>query len=84
MERNENNMSSFYKCGATSFLTGGTMTGDQEMFYMHVVRFYIPATENITFERHTLGVGIFNIQGFERWNNESKTRYDDSQILKEI
>ena len=56
---------------AASSLTGGTMTGDQETLYMHVVRCYIPATTKITFEIHDLDVGIFNIQVFKRQNKES-------------
>ena len=37
--------------------------------------FYIPSHTRITFERHNLGIGIFNMQGFERRNKESKNIY---------
>ena len=72
MTKNNDNVKEFYQVGATSFLTGGTQTGDQETFYMHVMRFYIPEIARITYDRHRLGVGIFNMQGFERRNKESK------------
>ena len=39
---------------------------------MHALRSYIPLIAKITFDRHGLGVGIFDIQGFERRNKESK------------
>eukprot|EP00957_Ditylum_brightwellii_P015137 1140869-Ditylum_brightwellii.AAC.1 len=39
--------------------------GDDESFYFHVMRFYIPQLAGATFERHSLGVGIFTMQGFE-------------------
>ena len=64
MAKNNDNVKEFYQVGATSFLTGGTQTGNQETFYMHVMRFYIPEIVKITYDRHRLGVGIFNMQGF--------------------
>ena len=72
MTKNNDNMKEFYQVGATSFLTGGTQTGDQETFYMHVMRFYIPEIARIMYDRHRLGVGIFNMQGFEKRKKESK------------
>ena len=46
--------------------------GDRETIYMHVCRYYIPKIARLTFEMYGLGVGIFNMQGFERRNKESK------------
>ena len=66
------NLSRFYKVGAKSFLTGGSTAGNEETFHMHALQFYIPELVKITFDRHGLGIGIFNMQGFERRNKESK------------
>ena len=41
-------------------------------FYYHALRFYFPKIAKVTLERHSLGVGIFLMQGFERQNKESK------------
>ena len=46
--------------------------GDDETFYMHVLRFYLPKIARVTFDKHGLGLGIFTMQGFERRNKESK------------
>ena len=43
-----------------------------ETFYMHVLRYYLPLIAEETFSRHNVGVGVFNIQGFERRNRDSK------------
>ena len=52
--------------------TGGSSIGDEETLYMHALRFYIPVIAKVTFDRHGVGIGIFNMQGFERRNKESK------------
>ena len=65
----------FYTIGGRSFLTKKATTGhvgNDEKFYMHVLRFYIPRIADETFEKYNLGVGIFTMQGFERCNKESK------------
>ena len=49
--------------------------GNDETFYMHVLRFYIPRIADDTFEKYNLGVGIFTMQGFERRNKESKNTF---------
>ena len=54
-------------------ITKNTATaGDDETFYLHCLRFYIPRIAQITFDEDHLGVGIFTMQGFERRNKESK------------
>ena len=60
----------FYDTGSRTFLTkNGTST---ETFYMHVLRYYLPVIADDTFSRHNVGIGVFNMQGFERRNKESK------------
>ena len=46
--------------------------GDDETFYMHVLRFYLPQIAKKTLTDHELGLGIWTMQGFERRNKESK------------
>ena len=65
------NLSKFYKCGKFTFLTKRNY-GDDETFYFHCLRFYIPNIVDQTWEKHGLGVGIFTMQGYERRNKESK------------
>ena len=67
----EQKVKDFYKVGATSFLST-KYVGDEENFYSHTLRFYIPQFAKITFERHGMGLGIFTMQGFEHRNKESK------------
>ena len=66
------NVIEFYKYGEHTFLSSPGRPGKEETFYTHALRFYLPSIVEITFERHQLGVGIFNMQGFERRNKESK------------
>ena len=49
-----------------------TILQDDEPFYFHCLRFYLPSLAKQTYEEHHLGLGIFNMQGFERRNKESK------------
>ena len=63
----------FYNVGKSSFLTKNpAFVGDDETFYMHTLRFYLPQIAEQTFEKFGLGLGIFTMQGFERRNKESK------------
>ena len=65
----------FYIIGGRSILTKKAITGhagNDETFYIHFLRFYIPRIVDDTFEKYNLGIGIFTIQGFERRNKESK------------
>ena len=62
----------FYRVGVDTFLSKTGVKGGSETFYLHTLRFYIPRFARLTAERHNLGIGIFNMQGFERRNKESK------------
>ena len=66
------NAHELFEIGADSFLSDGTKIGEKESFYMHALKNYIPTMARITLERHKLGIGVFNMQGFERRNKESK------------
>ena len=66
------NANELFEIGADSFLSDGTKIGEKESFYMHALKNYIPTMARITLERHRLGIGVFNMQGFERRNKESK------------
>ena len=73
IETFEKLVASFYEVGANTILTKNPANpGDDETFYLHVLRFYMPEIAKKTFEDHGLGVGIFTMQGFERRNKESK------------
>ena len=71
------NLKKFYTIGGISFLTKKSISsnrniGNDETFYMHTLRFYLPRIADETLEKHNLGLGIFTMQGFERRNKESK------------
>ena len=46
---------------------------DDETYYLHALRYYIPRFARQTWDNHRCGVGVFTMQGFERRNKESKT-----------
>ena len=72
----------FYSMGSRTFLSCSGNTGQDETFYMHSLRYYIPKIALETFDKHKTGVGIFNMQGFERRNKESKNclkRFSNNQ-----
>ena len=46
--------------------------GDKETCYGHVVTGYLYPLALKTWDDHRLGLGIFNMQGFERRNKENK------------
>ena len=63
----------FYKKGKYTFLTKNSTTpGDNETYYLHALRFYIPQIAKNVFQKHKVGVGIFSMQGFEQHNKASK------------
>ena len=67
------NLICFYDAGSRTFLTKAENVGNQETFYLHTLRYYMPVIAETTFKRHQTGVGIFSMQGFERRNKESKS-----------
>ena len=67
----EEDVKKYYAVGAKTFLST-QYVGDEENFYSHCLRFYMPVFARKTFEEHGTGLGIFNMQGFEHRNKESK------------
>ena len=65
-------LKSFYDVGKRTFLSSPAHKGEDETFYMHVLRYYVPRTALQTYKNHNCGIGVFNMQGFERRNKESK------------
>ena len=65
----EKNIDVFYKSGKETYMSGGNVPS-----YFHIFRFYMPQIAKVTYEKHKLGLGIFNMQGFERRNKESKNQ----------
>ena len=61
----------FRKYGLRSFMTN-RRSGDKETFYVHVLTRYMPKIMRETYQRHSLGVGIFSMEGFEYKNYTSK------------
>jgi hypothetical protein len=61
----------FYAYGTDTFLSTHSI-GYAETFYCHVIRYYMNDIIIDTWEKYGLGVGIFNMHGFERRNKESK------------
>ena len=73
LEEWEAMLGKFYKAGRTTFLTKNPENeGDDETFYLHVLRCYLPKIAKQTLEDFNLGLGVFTMQGFERRNKESK------------
>lgn len=69
----KSNVVDFYTFGSKTFLTSSEdKIGEDETFYLHTLRYYMPKIAEDTYNKHKLGVGIFNMQGFERRNKESK------------
>jgi hypothetical protein len=76
VDKFEASMKKLYKNGSSTFLM------EDEPFYFHCMRYYMPKIARKTYDEHKLGLGIFNMQGFERRNKESKmtlTRYSTCQ-----
>ena len=69
----EKRVAKLYDIGGRSFLTKNPAeVGGDETFYFHVLRYYLPQIAQTTLDRHSLGLGIFTMQGFECRNKESK------------
>ena len=71
IEQFKKNIDSFYECGIDTFLTKVEM-GDDETYYVHALKYYIPNHATQSWEDHKCGIGVFTMQGFERRNKESK------------
>ena len=71
LEKFNKNIDSFYECGTNTFLTSDEV-GDDETYYLHVLKHYIPYHARKTWNNHKCGIGVFTMQGFERRNKESK------------
>ena len=68
----ETDIKLFYNTGITTFLTK-VEPDDDETYYLHALRYYIPRFAIQTWDNHRCGVGVFTMQGFERRYKESKT-----------
>ena len=63
----------FYEVGEKTFLTKNPSNpGDDETFYLHCLRFYLPQIAKDTAQKFSLGLGVYTMQGFESRNKESK------------
>ena len=79
IDRFEEQVSKLYAIGGRTFLSkNGKPTGSEETFYFHVLRHYIVKIARETLAVHGVGIGIFNMQGFERRNKESKVKVKNS------
>ena len=47
-------------------------SGEGELFYLHVLRHYMPKNMQTTYYRHHKGVAFFRMEGFEYKNYTSK------------
>ena len=71
----ESDVKQLYAVGAKTFLST-EYVGDEENFYSHALRFYMPYFARKTYEDHKTGLGIFTMQGFEHRNKESKRHFN--------
>ena len=76
MDETEKKIQDLYEIVGSSLLTRvESNIGAQETFYWHALRFYMPTMIRDTYAKHSLGIGIFTMQGFERRNKETKMIY---------
>ena len=68
----EKNAELFYEAGKKLFLSNGTNIGGIETSYVHILRYFTGPLAKLTFEQHSVGIGVFTLQGYERRNQESK------------
>ena len=54
----------FWKHGLNRFMIN-RRSGDKKTFYVHVLTQYIPKMIRDTYQRHSLGVIIFSMEGFK-------------------
>ena len=67
----EEHLKEFYDVRGKLLLTKGKI-GDDETFYMHCLRLYLPHISKKTLKEHSLGLGVLIMQGFEHQNKTSK------------
>eukprot|EP00957_Ditylum_brightwellii_P165732 12618146-Ditylum_brightwellii.AAC.1 len=67
----EHKLELFYACGSKTFLTKKEV-GDGKTFYYHVLKGYMPKLVRTSWEEYEVGIGVYNIQEYERRNKESK------------
>ena len=67
----KNNLLIYKKAAAQTILSKNAI-GDSENFYSHVLFNYYPKLIIKVWNEYKVGVGVFNLQGFERRNKESK------------
>ena len=77
----EKNVITMYAVGENTFLTTNHI-GDEETFYLHVLRFYIPHLSKITLQKHQMGIGIFTMQGSKLPNYCIINRGQDRKICR--
>eukprot|EP00957_Ditylum_brightwellii_P212210 15367085-Ditylum_brightwellii.AAC.1 len=63
IEQFEADVSKFYDVSARSFLSTTNNSRDEntKTFYSHSLHYYMPAIIRKTYEKHNIGVGIFNM-----------------------
>ena len=71
----ESDVKKLYVVGAKKILST-QYVGDEENFYSHCLRFYMPVIARKTFEDHGTGLGIVTMQGFEHRNKESRRHFN--------
>ena len=79
----ENGVKKLYSIGSTTFLTKNVV-GDDETFYYHCLRYYMPRISRDIWTKHKVGIGVFTMQGFERRNKESKNvlkRFSNTSLV---
>ena len=75
MTKFELDVKKLYAVGSKTFLST-EYVGDEENFYSHALRFYMPYFARKAWEDHKAGLGMFTMQGFEHRNKESKRHFN--------
>ena len=76
VDKFERDVANFYEYGAKTFLSNRKGDeGGKESVYLHLLRFNIAQHARITYDRHKVGIGIFNLQAYERQNRHSKNQF---------
>ena len=73
MDKFDVNVVNFYKYGKDSFLIDKNgKEGGNKTAYLHTLRFYVPVLDRRVWKDLKVGLGVFNTQGVEALNRESK------------